>query len=240
MFSFLWCAGFCSVLTLFFSCFQQLPGGNKVNDTSPQSLALKGRGWLGCSSVLAKAPKSEVWLPKMEEKEVEDPRSSGNHEKVMIFKDFIFDFGVCWKEMNDVQFLGWAEVIFFSQIRARIRIYGSQISETNVDRTSEVWEGAGSICFVGISCVPIPGVVLHGFAFCTVSTVKTKPWRKCNDLDLQEASSPKADEVTAEVPSELQEGLWRAHRTSESQVKSPQRSMDLDVWQINGQRLISQ
>ena len=165
MFSFLWCAGFCSVLTLFFSCFQQLPGGNKVNDTSPQSLALKGRGWLGCSSVLAKAPKSEVWLPKMEEKEVEDPRSSGQSWKSNDLQGFYLWLRCMWKEMNDVQFLGWAEVIFFSQIRARIRIYGSQISETNVDRTSEVWEGAGSICFVGISCVPIPGVVLHGFAF---------------------------------------------------------------------------
>ena len=136
-------------------------------------------------------------------------------------------------------------MIFFSQIRARIRIYGSQISETNVDRTSEVWEGAGSICFVGISCVPIPGVVLHGFAFLpfwcfclsiTVSTVKKKTWRKCNDQRpaARKPAVPKPTRSRRKFPVNCRKAYDEPIRTSESRVKAAQRSMDLDVWQING------
>lgn len=87
-------------------------GGNKVNDTSPQSLALKWRGWLGCSSVLAFSTQKWSLVAQMEEKEIESPQSSGNHEKVMIFKDFIFDFGVCGRRWMMFNF-GWAEVILF-------------------------------------------------------------------------------------------------------------------------------
>ena len=74
-----------------------------------QPLALKGRGWLGCSSVLVSTQKWNLPAQISDGGEVNDLRvqKSGNHRN-LIFKDSMVDFGVCEKRWMMFNF-GWAE-----------------------------------------------------------------------------------------------------------------------------------